>query len=60
MTPLFRSGASADRRKYFPLDFQMAALCRDAATPIADAEAASSAPERFAFRQVQSSRGVWP
>jgi hypothetical protein len=29
----------------------MAALCRDAATPIADDEAASGAPERFAFRQ---------
>jgi hypothetical protein len=30
----FRSGASADRRKLFPHIFQMAALCRDAATPI--------------------------
>jgi hypothetical protein len=29
----------------------MAALCRDAATPIADDEAASGLPERFAFRQ---------
>ena len=29
----------------------MAALCRDAATPIADDEAASGEPERFAFRQ---------
>ena len=36
--------------------FQMAALCRDAATPIADDEAAAGAPVRFAFRQVQTSR----
>jgi hypothetical protein len=45
----------------------MAALCRDAATPndaqlldrlrqVADDEAASNAPERFAFRQGQMSR----
>jgi hypothetical protein len=34
----------------------MAVLCRDAATPIADDEAASGFPERFAFRQVQTSR----
>jgi len=33
-----RSGTSADRRKLFRL-YQMATLCRDAATPIADAEA---------------------
>ena len=36
--------------------FQMAALCRDAATPIADDSAASGATERFAFRQTQTSR----
>jgi hypothetical protein len=66
MILLLRSGASADRRKWFAY-FQMAALCRDAATPNdaqlldrprqgADDEAASGFPERFAFRQVQTSR----
>jgi hypothetical protein len=34
----------------------MAALCRDAATPIAGDVAASGAPERFTFRQAQTSR----
>jgi hypothetical protein len=42
-----RSGASEDRRIFGMI--QMAALCRDAATPIADDAAASGAPERFAF-----------
>jgi hypothetical protein len=51
---LLRSGASADRRKLFPLYFQMAALCRDAATPITDDETASGFPERFVFRQVSN------
>jgi len=48
-----RSGASADRRKLVCF-FQMAALCRDAATPIAGDVAAAALPGQFAFWQGQT------